>query len=132
MLDGEGLRKYIPYSRNGSILCTTSNNKVAVELNASPKNIYTIGEMNKAGALELLLSRLQERQYRDSQATRDLLLHLVYLPLAIKQASAYMAKTRTTTATYLIYCLESDEKQMKLYSIEFEDLGRYSRDDPDC
>ncbi|KAI4599602.1 hypothetical protein KJ359_001699 [Pestalotiopsis sp. 9143b] len=128
LLDGEGLRKYIPYSRNGSILFTTRNNEVAVELGASPKNIYAIGGMNKAEALELLQSRLQERQYRDSQATGKLLLHLVYLPLAIKQASAYMAKTRTTTATYLKYCLESDEKQMKLLSTGFEDLGRYSRE----
>ncbi|KAI4599640.1 hypothetical protein KJ359_001737 [Pestalotiopsis sp. 9143b] len=128
LLDGEGLRKYIPYNRNGSILFTTRNNEVAVELGASPKNIYAIGEMNKAEALELLQSRLQERQYRDSQATSKLLLHLVYLPLAIKQASAYMAKTRTTTATYLKYCLESDEKQMKLLSTGFEDLGRYSRE----
>ncbi|KAI4599650.1 hypothetical protein KJ359_001747 [Pestalotiopsis sp. 9143b] len=128
LLDGEGLRKYIPYSRNGSILFTTRNNEVAVELGASPKNIYAIGGMNKAEALELLQSRLQERQYRDSQATGKLLLHLVYLPLAIKQASAYMAKTRTTTATYLKNCLESDEKQMKLLSTGFEDLGRYSRE----
>ncbi|KAI4599617.1 hypothetical protein KJ359_001714 [Pestalotiopsis sp. 9143b] len=128
LLDGEGLRKYIPYSRNGSILFTTRNNEVAVELGASPKNIYAIGGMNKAEALELLQSRLQERQYRDSQATGKLLLHLVYLSLAIKQASAYMAKTRTTTATYLKYCLESDEKQMKLLSTGFEDLGRYSRE----
>ncbi|KAK6214532.1 hypothetical protein LQW54_004253 [Pestalotiopsis sp. IQ-011] len=128
LLDGEGLRKYIPYSRNGSILCTTRNNEVAVELGASPRNIHAIREMNKAEALELLQSRLQERQYRDSEATSNLLLHLVYLPLAIKQASAYMAKTRTTTATYLKYCLESDEKQMKLLSSGFEDLGRYSRE----
>ncbi|KAF3026493.1 hypothetical protein E8E14_013304 [Neopestalotiopsis sp. 37M] len=128
VLDGEGLRRYIPFSRKGSILFTTRNHEIAVELDTSPESIYAIGKMTEAEALELLRSRLQERQYHDIQATNDLLLHLVYLPLAIKQASAYMAKTRATTATYLKRCLESDEKQIKLLTTGFEDRGRYSRE----
>ncbi|KAI4592830.1 hypothetical protein KJ359_010383 [Pestalotiopsis sp. 9143b] len=128
LLNGEELRKYIPFSRKGSILFTTRNHEVAVELDVSSESTYAISEMNETEALKLLQSGLKARQLQDSQATQALLNHLAYLPLAIKQASAYMAKRRTTTSTYLQYCLDSDETQIKLLNIGFEDRARYSRD----
>ncbi|ORY59934.1 uncharacterized protein BCR38DRAFT_350598 [Pseudomassariella vexata] len=38
-----------------------------------------------------------------------------------------MSKRSTTTSTYLQYCLESNEKQIKLLNAGFEDRRRYSR-----
>lgn len=128
LLTSNGLQDFFPFHQKGSILFTTRNHEVAVRLGASARNTQKIEEMNEAEALELLQSGLTQRQYHDTQATSDLLQHLVYLPLAIKQASAYMAIRGVTTATYLRYCLESDEKQIELLNADFEDRWRYSRD----
>jgi tetratricopeptide (TPR) repeat protein len=128
LLASDGLQKFFPFHQKGSILFTTRNHEVAVRLGASPRSTHKIREMNEAEALKLLQSGLTQRQYHDAQATSDLLQHLVYLPLAIKQASAYMAIRGVTTATYLRYCLESDEKQIELLNADFEDRWRYSRD----
>ncbi|KAF7537222.1 hypothetical protein G7054_g3866 [Neopestalotiopsis clavispora] len=128
LLISDGLQKFFPFHQKGSILFTTRNHEVAVRLGASARSTRKIEEMTEAEALELLQSGLTPRQYYDTQATSDLLQRLVYLPLAIKQASAYMAIRGVTTATYLRYCLESDEKQIELLNADFEDRWRYSRD----
>ncbi len=72
--------------------------------------------------MELLQKNLKEDQIR-SESTMDLLDLLVDLPLAIKQASAYMAKTGVSTTKYLKYCQSSDQKMIKLLSKDFEDEG---------
>ncbi|KAI1443425.1 hypothetical protein F5Y02DRAFT_428986 [Annulohypoxylon stygium] len=62
---------------------------------------------------------------RDLENTRRLLALLAYLPLAIKQASAYMARTQITTTRYLEHCLSSDTTQANLLTKKFEDQNRY-------
>lgn len=57
--------------------------------------------------------------------TDGLLDFLADLPLAIKQASVYMARTGTTTARYLDHCRSSDMTVIKLLSQGFEDRSRY-------
>lgn len=99
-----------------------------MELNVPPNSTYAIDAMREPEALEMLNSILQKWQYCNDQATSDLLKRLMYLPLAIQQASAYMEKTRATTATYLQHYLESDAEQTKLLVADFEDRWRYSID----
>ncbi|KAF7539263.1 hypothetical protein G7054_g2243 [Neopestalotiopsis clavispora] len=128
LLTQDGLQEYLPFHRNGSIFFTTRNHEVAVQLDVPPKHIYTIEEMSEDEALELLQNNLKPRQYQYCpEATRDLVRHLVYLPLAIKQASAYLSKTGETTEAYLKYCLASDDTQMELLNVEFEERWRYSK-----
>ncbi|KAK8059933.1 hypothetical protein PG996_009863 [Apiospora saccharicola] len=51
---------------------------------------------------------------------------LAYLPLAIKQASAYMRRTGISTQKYLGYCLTSAKSQTRSLCHDFEDCDRYS------
>ncbi|RKK27891.1 hypothetical protein BFJ66_g16444 [Fusarium oxysporum f. sp. cepae] len=75
----------------------------------------------------MLQARLREDQVLDRASTDSLLDFLDDLPLAIRQASAYMSKTGISTARYLEHCLSSDATLVKLLSQEFEDRGRYDR-----
>ena len=84
-----------------------------------------MAEMSRPEALAMLQNSLEERQTRDDTSTGDLLDFLADLPLAIKQASAYMAKTESTAAQYLAYCRSSDKSTVDLLSNEFEDRTRY-------
>ncbi|KAH6653542.1 P-loop containing nucleoside triphosphate hydrolase protein [Truncatella angustata] len=122
----KGLKSCLPFNRKGSILFTTRNHEVAVRLNISRKHTFVVDKMSEAEAIKLLQNELKERQYRDTQATKDLVQHLVFLPLAVKQASAYMARTRITTAAYHKLCRGSDNAQIKLLNTGFEELQRYS------
>ncbi|KAH6652260.1 hypothetical protein BKA67DRAFT_573430 [Truncatella angustata] len=123
-----GLQDCIPFNRKGSILFTTRNHEVAVRLDIFKKHTFLVNDMREEEALELLQNGLEERQYRDTQATKDLIEQLVCLPLAIKQASAYMARTRITTVRYLELCRTSDDTQIRLLSTDFEERRRYSKD----
>ncbi len=115
----------LPFSRNGSLLFTTRNREAIAWLDIPTSNLITTIEMRRDEALELLQRNLDESQTRDAESTMDLLGFLADLPLAIKQASAYMAKTGMSTTRYFQHCQSSDENLIKLLSKEFEDRGRY-------
>ncbi|KAK0724150.1 hypothetical protein B0H67DRAFT_640719 [Lasiosphaeris hirsuta] len=90
------LADYLPFSRKGSILFTTRNHEVAVEL-----------------------------RIRDSTNAHALLEFLAHLPLAIRQTSAFMAKKQVSTEQYLELCKSSGEEMIGLLSRDFEDRYRY-------
>ncbi|KAK5454687.1 hypothetical protein LTR55_012126 [Exophiala xenobiotica] len=116
---------YLPTSPNGSILFTTRNHDAVVKLDIPQRNIITAANMNATEALEMLQTNLQNHQMCDRDTMTALLELLAYLPLAIKQASAYMAKTGMTTTRYLHHCRSSDQRLIKLLSQETEYQGRY-------
>ncbi|KAK7991512.1 hypothetical protein PG988_000306 [Apiospora saccharicola] len=120
--DGQ-LLTYLPFSRQGSILFTTRNHQAAVRLDT--RDVIRLEELNEAEARELLHQRLQERQIGDLEHTTKLLDYLTYLPLAIRQASAYMAlNTHVTVLKYLSYCKSSDQSMIKMLSKAFDDRDR--------
>ena len=120
------LARYLPSSKNGSILFTTRNHEVAVDLADSPKDdIFQLGEMSDAEAHQLLATGLDDAQIHDTEKTTQLLAFLENLPLAIRQASACMAKKQISTAKYLHFCQSSDDDTIELLSRDFEDRGRY-------
>ncbi|KAK0709372.1 hypothetical protein B0T26DRAFT_742842 [Lasiosphaeria miniovina] len=82
-------------------------------------------DMHLADSLTLLKMHLQEHQVHDSERTMKLLEFLTYLPLAIRQASAFMAKNQISTTEYLKLYLSSDEAMINLLSKDFDDLHRY-------
>ncbi|KAH8660124.1 hypothetical protein BX600DRAFT_522911 [Xylariales sp. PMI_506] len=126
LLTGEmALRPYLPFSRRGSILFTTRNRQVTAQLDIPKSNIIKVAQMDDTEALTMLRNGLEEYQFSDSQSTEELLEYLVYLPLAIKQASAYMAATGETTTDYLEHCHTSKESEIELLNTEFEDRYRY-------
>ncbi|KAL0933548.1 uncharacterized protein CTRU02_212511 [Colletotrichum truncatum] len=115
---------YFPWNRKGSILLTTRNHKAAVRW--SRGHPVHLQEMDTMEATQLLCTGLDKSQMGDKLSTTKLLEHLTYLPLAIRQASAYMAANMSVTVSkYLGYCKASDEKLVKLLSKDFEDQDRY-------
>ena len=120
-----GLSNYLPFSSKGSILFTTRNNEVTVGLDVPRPNTIAVAEMSRPEAIEMLQGNLKESQMRDAVSTASLLDFLADLPLAIKQASAYIAKTGISTAQYLSHCQSSNKDLIRLLSKDFEDPRRY-------
>jgi tetratricopeptide (TPR) repeat protein len=114
----------LPFSRKGSVLMTTRNHEAAMRLDIPFRNIVTTKEMDVDEATDLLLKDLNGQRCNLEDA-KSLLGFLANLPLAIKQASAYIAKTGMPIAKYLEHCKSSDKTLIKLLSKDFEDRGRY-------
>ncbi|EXA53652.1 hypothetical protein FOVG_01387 [Fusarium oxysporum f. sp. pisi HDV247] len=127
MFGSGALTQYLPCSTNGSILLTTRTREVTNQLDIYAAGIIEPTKMKREEAREMLQARLREEQVLDRASTDSLLDFLYDLPLAIRQASAYMFKTGISTARYLEHCLSSDATLVKLLSREFEDRGRYDR-----
>lgn len=119
------LKDYLPFSTKGSILFTTRSREVVVELDIPEANVIAVEGMTQEEGLMLLKAHLSDRLMRDMESTTELLDVLGYLPLAIRQASAYMAKKRMSTTKYLELCRSSDENRIALLSKEFDDRHRY-------
>ena len=121
-----GLCDYLPFSRKGSILFTTRDHKAAVRLTEnSVVDVVSIEELERDEAVKLLQINLKEHQLRDAESNAKLLDFLADLPLAIKQASAYMAKEQISTKQYLELCQSSNQGMIDLLGRNFEDQHRY-------
>ncbi|KAH7170910.1 P-loop containing nucleoside triphosphate hydrolase protein [Dactylonectria macrodidyma] len=118
------LSKYLPSSPQGYILFTTRNRNVVVQLDIRGKDTIAVEEMSSDEALELLKCHLHEDQMKDTEVTLQLLKFLTYLPLAIRQASAFTAQTGMTTTKYLGHCESSNNTLVRLLSKTFEDRRR--------
>ncbi|KAL2199556.1 hypothetical protein P885DRAFT_29928, partial [Corynascus similis CBS 632.67] len=115
----------LPFSYRGSILFTTRNHEAIVKLDIPQRGIVNLAEMSRPEAVDLLQRNVAVHQLSDTESTTSLLNFLADLPLAIKQASAYMAKTGITTAQYLNYCQSGNERLIELLGKDFEDRTRY-------
>ena len=114
---------YLPKSRQGSIVFTTRDMKVAVRL--APTCIVAVPEMDAKGAEELLEKYLPNQDFVRNQDVAVLLQELTYLPLAIAQAAAYINQNVIAIADYMALLAEQEEDVIDLLSEEFEDDGRY-------
>lgn len=119
------LRDYLPFNLKGSILFTTRNIDVSQKLDVRKENLILLTEMSQSEATNMLQKGLNPHQMGDAQSLESLLEFLTNLPLAIKQASAYMTKTGMAISQYLEYCRSSDEHSINLLSKNFDDRARY-------
>ncbi|KAJ6439011.1 hypothetical protein O9K51_08415 [Purpureocillium lavendulum] len=119
------LEDYLPSSYRGSLLFTTRTDEVVNRLDIRHIDVIHVSEMSRPETIELIKTFLKPEQMRDDNCTAELLDFLADLPLAVKQASAYMNRTRMTTTRYLQHCCSSDANFVSLLSKEFEDQGRY-------
>lgn len=126
LLGAAGLSAHLPFSRRGSILFTTRNHEAAVRLDVPSRNIIQVAEMGQDEALSLLQHGLTERQTCNVEATKKLVDLLANLPLAIRQASAFMAAKSISTAEYLELYESDHEDMIDLLSRDFEDRHRYT------
>ncbi|EHK20678.1 uncharacterized protein TRIVIDRAFT_192610 [Trichoderma virens Gv29-8] len=123
--EGTSLSDSLPFSLKGSILFTTRNDEVTQQLDIRRENILHLAEMSRSEATNMLQKSLSAHQINDEQSLESLLEFLTDLPLAIKQASAYMIKTGMVVSKYLEHCRSSDEHLVELLSKDFNDRARY-------
>ncbi|KAI1429343.1 hypothetical protein F5Y12DRAFT_482024 [Xylaria sp. FL1777] len=126
LFTGANLVEYLPFSREGSILFTTRNHEVTAKLDIIQGNVINVSEMDNAEATTLLQTGLKESQISDAESTKRLLDFLANLPLAIKQASAYLTLNKNVTISqYLEFCESSNADLIHLLSRQFADRHRY-------
>lgn len=123
ILGGKSCSEYIPSCRHGSLLFTTRNSQVAVDLTKGLSGI-DVKEISRNAGLELFKSRLNV-EYSDEEMT-ELLEVLEYIPLAITQALSLIIKKRWTISNYLEQYRKSDMAKTRLLSHEFSDHARSS------
>jgi tetratricopeptide (TPR) repeat protein len=118
------LSKYFPSSKGGSILFTTRRSEFAVKCDIPGQHIITVPEMTEGEALALFDNTLNQDQH-DIESIKEIVCLLSYLPLAVKQASAYVSMKRLPIKTYLEYCQSSEQDFLRLLGKGFEDTTRY-------
>ena len=118
------LADYLPFSRKGSILFTTRNLEAAAK--EAGVNVIILREMSESDSQKLLETSLINNSLTEGKdVTANLLDNLTHLPLAIKQAAAYMNKNMMSVSEYLALYEGNDDDLLHLLSEEFEDQGRY-------
>jgi hypothetical protein len=121
------LYDYLPRSSRGSIIFTTRDRKTAVQL--AQQNLIQVPEMDEDTAKQLLINSLIQGSVDTVVEMHDmgeLLEHLIYLPLAISQASAYINENNIKIGNYLSLLAKQDNQTMALLSEDFQDDSRYS------
>jgi len=118
------LADYLPFSRKGSILFTTRNYEAAV--NQAGIDVVTVEEMTESDSLRLLeTSLISNGLVAKMDAAKKLVDLLTYLPLAIKQAAAFINQKQMSIPDYLGIYESDDQELIELLSADFEDQGRY-------
>ena len=103
---------------------TTRNNKAGVRLAGTGGNIF-LPEMDVMDGHNLVKARLGN-DFADESPVTELLQLLGYLPLAISQATAYIAENLISITEYIQMYSESEASKIDLLSQDFEDLARES------
>jgi len=126
VLLSECLADCLPFSQEVSIPPTTQNHKITTNLDIAQQQILTVSEISNAEATDLLQKGLLKQQIDNIKSVQRLLNYLTNVPLAVKQASAFIASnTNVTVSEYLELCKSSNVGLIKMLSEQFEDLYRY-------
>jgi hypothetical protein len=118
------LLRFIPKAHNGAVIWTSRDGGILGRIVDVGQGIE-IGAMTDRESLKLFrkLSARSDIQ-QPSESEKHLLELLQRLPLAIAQAAAYIRKTNVSIEGYLGFFRESEDRQSKLLSEEFEDAHR--------
>lgn len=119
------LLDYVPMSSRGSIVVTSRNTQVAVKFGGP--EVFPVREMDETESINLLRERLVNKllveQHRED--AKSLLSQLVYLPLAIGQAAAYINANGIDFKHYLSIMGAQEQDMIDLLSEDFEEINRY-------
>ena len=119
-----GIYEYLPHSEAGRTLFTTRSREVAVSLAGS--DMVKLDEMTSQEAkMFLSKSLIQKDHLRDKAVVAELLKELTFLPLAIKQAAAYLNTNQISVPEYLRLLRGTESGLVDLMSSGFYDLTRY-------
>jgi hypothetical protein len=105
-----GLMEFLPSSKQGAIVFTTADKKMATKL--APHNIVELPELGENVAQKMLEMCLDKPADEHKEASL-LIKELAYLPLAIVQAAAYVNVNNTTLQGYLSLLVEKKEELAK-------------------
>ncbi len=119
------LSGYLPQTGTGSILVTSRDEGTAIRLTGSRKQVLRVEIMSTDDTNALLHKKLPDDS-SDTTAKEQLIIELGSIPLAITQASAYIAiqGSRITIAKYLQLLRSNNNKQVHLLSRNEADLRR--------
>ncbi|PSN58707.1 hypothetical protein BS50DRAFT_450258, partial [Corynespora cassiicola Philippines] len=125
-LSGDGsqpLKAYLPQCQNGAILVTTRNRSAALEL-VERRDVIAVEPMSEADAAALVEKKLEGIE--ESDEVGELAAALEFMPLAIVQATSYIAHRalRCSVHQYLEKFQESDRKRTSLLNFEKGQLRR--------
>ncbi|KAK6851553.1 P-loop containing nucleoside triphosphate hydrolase protein [Apiospora arundinis] len=121
-IQDQPLISYVPCCQHGAILITSRNRDAATKL-VEPDGIITVGPMDQADALSLVGKKLRlsaEGTQNDIRAAESLVETLEYMPLAIVQATAYIAHKASNCSMrkYVKMFTESNRKKTTLLNYE--------------
>ena len=114
--------KYLPINSTGAILITTRDRRVGERLSGRTKPIE-VGFMTAQEGRELLKSTVAEDNW-DERDGLKLCEELLFLPLAITQAAAFISENNILVSEYLGMLLAGDEEIKALLSEHLEDSRR--------
>ncbi|KAL2817370.1 hypothetical protein BJX63DRAFT_419631 [Aspergillus granulosus] len=118
------LINFLPQSEQGHILFTTRNRKLAVRL-ASPFVVDVSEPDAETGVKILEKALLRNDLLKNNNETIALLEQLMFLPLAITQAAAYINSNDIELSDYTALLKEQESDIIALLSEDFGDDGRY-------
>ena len=118
------LRKLLE-SSTGTVIVTTRNKGVALDIVGRANNILDVKPMNQAEALDLLQKKLSP--LAEHGQGRELAEELEYMPLAIVQAAGYIQSRlpRCSVSQYLLKLRKSDREAVRMLR---EEAGLLHRD----
>ncbi|KAL2864142.1 uncharacterized protein BJX67DRAFT_225831 [Aspergillus lucknowensis] len=115
---------FLPQSEQGCILFTTRNRKLAVKLASS--SVINISEPDTKTGLKILENGLIRKGLLEKkEAAVALLEQLMFLPLAITQAAAYISSNDIELGDYTTLLQEQELDVIEVLSEDFEGEGRY-------
>ncbi|CAM1501755.1 Fc.00g037390.m01.CDS01 [Cosmosporella sp. VM-42] len=95
----EGLTNYLPFSLRSSILFTTRNHEVVTRLDISSDDTFQVQELSDGESLQFFEKTLKPKLLNSADTcTQRLIKFLANLPLALKQASAFMTAQEMSTS----------------------------------
>ncbi|KAK3983779.1 P-loop containing nucleoside triphosphate hydrolase protein [Cladorrhinum sp. PSN332] len=121
-----GISEYLPQSGDGLTLFTTRSREVAVSVVGS--DVIDMHQMDPPEANEFFMNSLIQKNPGptcDEAATAALLKELVYHPLAIAQAAAYINAKQVPVAEYVKLLHSTPQNVIGLMGKEFRDHTRY-------
>ncbi|KAL4741624.1 hypothetical protein BDV11DRAFT_203350 [Aspergillus similis] len=118
------LKDFLPFNNQGHIIFTSRNRELAVDLVSS--YVVHVGELDKKTGVEFLEKSLVCKELlNDTPAIMALLEQLTFLPLAIRQATAYINKKGIPISDYLLLLGEQEAEVVELLSEDFGNDERY-------
>ena len=123
-LTGKAILEYVPQSSRGTIIYTTRSRDIGIDL-AQDRDPIPVPAMEIEEARSLLGQRVKSQSTIEEQ--RELLEELVYLPLAISQATAFMQKRNKRVSEYMNMYRQSEMTRIRLLGQRFTYHGREAR-----